>query len=535
MLTAIDEADLRAVAEAVAGSGAEAVAVSLLFSFLYPGHEEAVGRALRREMGPDAPIALSSTVLPEFREYERTSTTVLNAYVAPVVAGYLARLQRDLPNEVRIFSSSGGSLTVDETAERPVQTLLSGPAGGVTGAFSVARAAGFDRVITLDMGGTSTDVALCPGEVPRTADGVIAGFPVRLQTVDIWTVGAGGGSLAAVDAGGALAVGPTSAGADPGPAAYGRGGGPTVTDANVVLGRLPESVLLGGRVRLDGNAAERALSGLGRSIGAGAAEAALGVVRVANSNMERALRRVSVERGHDPREYALAAFGGAGPLHACELAAALDIRRVVVPRYPGVTSAAGMLASDAVRDRSRTVMVPGSECTAERLRALFAPLVREVERDGASIQRSADVRYRGQGYELTIPVNTDDPRDLLKAFHAAHDRRFGYSRHGSEVEIAAVRARSAVPSPHAGWFSQAAQEGPASGTPGAGRTRLIDGSGGAVDCVVLDRARLRAGSEIAGPAVVTQVDATTYVAPGWRGVVDPVGNLVLEPTAGTRA
>ena len=372
VLVALDETDLRAVVQAVVASGAEAVAVSLLFSFLHPEHEEAVGRELRRRMGPEGSVSLSSTVLPEFREYERTSTTVLNAYVTPTVARYLARLQRNLSNEVRIFSSSGGSMTIDETAERPVQTLLSGPAGGVTGAFAIAKAAGFDRVITLDMGGTSTDVALCPGEIPRTTEGEVAGFPVRLQTVDIWTVGAGGGSLAYVDAGGALAVGPMSAGADPGPAAYGKADGPTVTDANVVLGRLPASTRLGGRVRLDGDAAERALSALGRRMGANADAAALGVVNVANSNMERALRRVSVERGHDPREYSLVAFGGAGPLHACELAAALEIRRIIVPSHPGVTSAMGMLLSDAVRDRSRTVMVarrgmhPGAAASALR-------------------------------------------------------------------------------------------------------------------------------------------------------------------------
>ncbi len=535
VLVSIDQTDLRTVVEAIAQSGAEAVAVSLLFSFLYPEHEETLSRALRTEIEQDIPVSLSSTVLPEFREFERTSTTVLNAYVAPVVSRYVQRLRRDLANDVRIFSSSGGSLTVEETAERPVLTLLSGPAGGVLGAFAIANAAGFDHVITLDMGGTSTDVALCPGEVPRTTEGEIAGFPVRLRTVDIGTVGAGGGSLAHVDAGGALAVGPTSAGADPGPAAYGKADQPTVTDANVVLGRLPANIRLGGRLRLDRDAAERSLIVLGEHMGMDAVTSALGVVSVANSNMERALRRASVEQGYDPREYALVAFGGAGPLHACDLAAALEIGTVIVPRYPGLTSAAGMLVSNAVRDRARTVMVPGEECTTELLNGLFAELITEARREAATVERFADVRYRGQGYELTVPIETDNPRDLIEAFHGAHHQRFGYSSWDGDVMVVAVRVRSIDPSPYAGLLSQAIRRALIPTEPNARRVPLVDASTGPVEGALFERDDLRVGAEIEGPAVVTQVDATTYIPSGWRGTVDPMANLILKPFSRTSA
>ena len=300
ILKAPTEAELGALADLVAASGAETVAVALLFSFLRPEHEQAVREALRRRLPANFPISLSSEVVPEFREFERTSTTVLNAYVAPVMQSYLSRIDETVESTVRIMSSNGGNMTIGQASSFPVETLLSGPAGGVVGAFEVARAAGFDRIITLDMGGTSTDVSLCDGEVQRTSEGSIGGYPLSVPIVDIHTVGAGGGSLASVDAGGALTVGPESAGADPGPAAYGRGGGPTVTDANIVLGRLPADRPLAGRMALDGNAALAALTGVAQELGITPQQAAAGVVQIANANMEQALRVVSLERGHDP-------------------------------------------------------------------------------------------------------------------------------------------------------------------------------------------------------------------------------------------
>ena len=526
----LDETNVDTIGERIADSGFESVAVSLLFSFLHPAHEEAIREALTRRLGADIPVSLSSVVLPEFREYERTSTTVLNAYVAPVVGRYVSRLRSELPNSIRTFSSSGGSLTARETIERPVQMLLSGPAGGVTGAFAIAQAVGVEQVITFDMGGTSTDVALCPGEIPRTSEGEIAGLPVWLQMVDIWSVGAGGGSIAQVDAGGALEVGPRSAGADPGPAAYGKGTEPTVTDANVVLGRLPASTELGGTLLLDGAASGRSVAALAKSMGTDVIGAALGVIRVANSNVERALRRVSVERGHDPREFVLVAFGGAGPLHACELAKALDVRKVLVPRYPGVTSAAGMLVADATRERSRTLMVPGIEWTIDELKATFGRLADEVEDEDAAeaiVLRSADIRYLGQGYELNVPLSSDDPGELIQRFHEAHEQRFGHSDPEREIEIVSIRVRRVEISAHRGSLTRQLDQVSAreAGLP----TRAVGANRHEVEATLFDREELGPGSRFVGPAIVTQPDATTYIPAGWRAIVDTIGNLILEP------
>ena len=391
VLRAPGDAELDELAEAILAAGVDSVAVVLLFSFLRPEHEQTVRGALRRWLPADISISLSSDVVPEFREFERTTTTVLNAYVSPVMRAYLSRIDEAVPSAVRIMSSTGGSMTIDQARDFPVQTLLSGPAGGVVGAFEVARAAGFDRIITLDMGGTSTDVSLCDGEIQRTSEGSIGGYPIRVPIVDIHTVGAGGGSLAAVDAGGALAVGPQSAGADPGPAAYGRGGGPTVTDANIVLGRLPADRPLAGRLSLDGGAARSALSGIGQLLSITPEQAALGIARVANANMEQALRVVSLERGHDPRDFTLVAFGGAGPLHTCELAEGLGIRTVLIPRLPGALSAWGMLNVDITRDYSRTVMLDTADTPESELDRLLVRLNRMPEQ---TLSRLA-IRYPG--------------------------------------------------------------------------------------------------------------------------------------------
>jgi len=410
----LDPLDLGSLPEV---GDAEAVAVCLLFAFRDPAHERAVAAELRRR-NPGVHVVASHEVAPEFREYERASTTAADAYLAPVAARYLRALAAaaagaGLPEPV-VMLSSGGVLPVQEAAEHPARLLVSGPAGGVVGAGLVARRAGFEHAIAFDMGGTSTDVCLLPGgRAVRVPGREVGGLPVRLPTVDVHTVGAGGGSLVRRDAGGALRVGPESAGADPGPACYGRGGGPTVTDANLLLGRLPEE-LPGGLV-LDRSAAEAALASIDPAA----------VVEVVNAEMLRALRVVSVERGHDPREFALVAYGGAGPLHACALAEELGMEAVLVPAAAGVLSALGLAAGDERRDR-----------VASHVRPLGA--MPDLPRDG-----EADLRYRGQSFELTVPLGDD----LADRFHRAHEERYGYADRGREIELVAVRTAEVVPGP----------------------------------------------------------------------------------------
>jgi N-methylhydantoinase A len=399
---------------------AEAVAVCLLFAFRDATHERAVAAELRRRM-PEARVVASHELAPEFREYERASTTVLDAYLGPVASGYLTSLgtladEAGLPRPL-VMRSSGGAASLEEAAAHPSWALLSGPAAGVVGAARAARLAGFANAISFDMGGTSTDVCLiADGEAERSTEGQVAGFPVRLPSVDVQTVGAGGGSIASLDEGGALRVGPRSAGADPGPACYGRGGNePTVTDANLLLGRLPGR--LAGGIDLDGDAAERALAGLDSA----------DVVAAVDAEMLRALRVVSVERGHDPRDFALVAFGGAGPLHACALAEELGVETVLVPQTAGVLSALGLAVSDERRDHVRSYVVPLAEAG-------------ELPADG-----EADLRYAGQSFELTVRLGGD----VAEAFHRAHEERYGYADRTRALELVAVRTAEVVPGPAA--------------------------------------------------------------------------------------
>ncbi len=441
---------------------AEAVAVCLLFSFRDPSHERAVAEELRRRL-PAAHVVASHEVSPEFREYERASTTAVDAYLGPVTARYLRGLAdacaaATLP-EPLVMRSSGGVATVAEAAEHPSWILVSGPAGGVVGAGLAARLAGFDNAISFDMGGTSTDVCLIAGgRAERSTERRVAGLPVRLPTVDVHTVGAGGGSIAWVDAGGALRVGPESAGAEPGPACYGRGGDrPTVTDANLLLGRLPDR--LPGGIELDQDAAERALAGLDPAA----------VVEVVNAEMVRALRVVSVERGHDPREFALIAFGGAGPLHACALADELGIRTVLVPQAAGVLSALGLVASEERRDHVRSYVCPLAEAG-------------ELPAAG-----EADLRYAGQSFELTVPLGGD----LAAAFNRAHEERYGYAERGRPIELVAVRTADVRPGPE------------------------IELAGGEL-------------VRVEGPRVLELEGATCWAPEGWAGESDRYGTLVLE-------
>jgi N-methylhydantoinase A len=432
---------------------AEAVAVCLLFAFRDPTHEEAVAAELRRR-NPGVHVVASHEVAPEFREYERASTTAADAYLAPVAARYLRALEAaadeaGLPEPV-VMLSSGGVVSAAEAAAHPARLLVSGPAGGVVGAGLMARRAGFEDAIAFDMGGTSTDVCLLPGgRAARVPEREVGGLPIRLPSVDVHTVGAGGGSLVRRDAGGALRVGPESAGADPGPACYGRGGGPTVTDANLLLDRLPAE-LPGGLV-LDRDAACAALDGIDPAA----------VVEVVNAEMLRALRLVSVERGHDPREFALVAYGGAGPLHACALAEELGMEAVLVPAAAGVLSALGLAAGDERRDRVVSHVRPLGE-------------VGDLPPAG-----EADVRYHGQSYELTVPLGAD----LAERFHRAHEERYGYADRGRELELVAVRTAEVTPGP---------------------QLELPDGE----------------PQRLSGPALLELDGSTLWIPPGWEGARD---------------
>jgi len=573
----LDEASLAEAVELVAVAGVEAVAVCLLFSFLRPEHEQRAGAAIRARL-PGIHVSLSSDILPEYREYERTATTVINASVAPLMSRYLARLAGQLaPRRLAVMQSNGGIISAELAGAQAARTALSGPAGGVVGARYVAAAAGpggagYDDLITFDMGGTSTDVALCDGGVPTTTEGSIAGLPLRLPLIDIHTVGAGGGSLAYLDAGGALQVGPQSAGAWPGPACYhadygawraiGEGSrfqvpgsraersspgtwnlepGPfaTVTDANLVLGRLDAARFLGGQMALHEGPARAAVGALAAEMGATVEGAALAIVRVANAAMERAIRRVSVERGHDPRRFTLLAFGGGGPLHACELAEALGIPRVLVPPAPGVLSALGMLAAAPARDTSRTAIQPVAGLTAGQLAEAFAPLAARAVGDMAdeghdaaalTLRYALDMRYVGQSHELTVATRPGQgAAEVAAAFHAAHAARYGYARPEAAVELVTLRL-SAVAA-HAPPPLPDEPLGAADANATLLGRRDVWFADGVQATRLYDRDRLRAGQRFDGPAVVYQYDTTTLVAPGWSAWVDGRRNLILEPLA----
>jgi N-methylhydantoinase A len=506
VLRPIESAELRELVEAVRAKAPESIAVSLLFSFANPENERVVATALR-ELG--APVSVSHEILPEFREYERASTLLINAYLAPVMQAYLEELDRAIRargSRLHVMQSSGGILPASVAAREPVRTILSGPAGGVVGALAVARAAGFDRILTFDMGGTSTDVALITTHdgLRTTSEFQIMGMPVAVPMLDIHTVGAGGGSIASFDRGGALKVGPESAGADPGPICYGRGEAPTVTDADLLLGRLDPHGLLGGAMKLD---QQRAREYFGRAKGAlpNVGTFAEGIVRVADSHMEKALRRISIEQGRDPREFVLVSFGGAGPLHACALARALSIPKVLVPWHPGALSAYGILVSDIVHDSSRTVMLkPDDPAIARRLEELMA-----TDQAGVAVC-SLDVRYAGQGYEVNVPWSADFVHD----FHRRHEQRYGYADRGRPVEVVNVRVRQIV-------TSQPIEPQREALRPGDGKQAEI-GEG------VYERSRLGAGDRFAGPAVIIEYSATTYVPADARVLVDELSNLVID-------
>lgn len=549
----LDDEQVRVAAGLLRSEGVEAVAVCLLYSYLYPAHEQRIGAILAEEL-PEAFVSLSHEVLAEFREYERLSSTVVNAYLGSTMSSYIARFGarvRELGGVVQpyITQSNGGLISLDAAGEFPVRTVLSGPAAGVIGAVEVGRSAGFSEIITFDMGGTSTDVALIEDLKPRMSqDLTVNGYPIRTPIIDINTVGAGGGSIAWVDSGGHLKVGPRSAGAAPGPAGYGQGGvNATVTDANLHLGALNRAQLLGGRMAVDAPAADAAITRLAEQLELPALDVANGVIAIVTANMARAIRVVSIERGYDPRSFALVAFGGAGPLHAARLARELEIPTIIVPPAPGILCAIGLLASDLRSDYSRTVSVKAEHAQLALAHGVFEELEsmasdwfdhEVVEDDDRLVRRFADMRYVGQNYELTIELPSKDLdaatlRWLLDDFHTAHERAYGFAAPGEPAHIVTLRleARGAVAKAE---FAEIAAAEPGSAPMQAGlRDVYIVESGRWLDCPIYDRGGLLAGHEIEGPAIVEQMDATTLLLPGQWALVDRVGNLIIQEREGT--
>jgi N-methylhydantoinase A len=523
---ALDRRHLQSLVEHLKTRNVESIAVSLLYSFANSGHEEEILRMLE-PLG--IPVSLSSKILPEYREYERTSTTVMNAYLAPLMSRYLLRLKSRLAGSLRVMQSNGGAVQSQTAAEAPVRTILSGPAGGVVGAFHVARVCGYARIITFDMGGTSTDVSLCENEIKVTHESQVDGMPVGIPMMDIHTVGAGGGSIAELDAGGALKVGPESAGADPGPICYGKGDRLTVTDANIMLGRLLPRFFLGGTMPLDSDRVGRALRKLQwpREWNT-REELAQGVIDIVNNNMEQAIRLISVERGYDPRDFTLFCFGGAGGLHAASLARSLGMLRVVVPRFPGALSALGLLLADVRKDYSRTLLVDAND-SAAKLRTTLRELHRrgeaELQAEGfrrreMSVMDFVDLRYRGQSYELTVPLSGS----FVEHFHRAHERRYGYADQGRPVELVNVRST---------FLGHTAKPELRKAPKQRGRPVPVDSQAVWINrkrmkTAIYDRETLAHGHVIKGPAIIGEYSSTTLVPPDFRCLVDAHLNLVLE-------
>ena len=538
ILLAPSDDELADLAARVRASGAEAVAVSLLFAFANPETERRVEHAL---LTLGIPVSVSHRILPEFREFERASTTVVNAYLAPRIASYLGPLEERVAAEhgggrVDVMQSSGGIVSASVAAREPVRTVLSGPAGGVVGACRVAQWAGFDRIIGFDMGGTSTDVFLADaraGGARLTREAVVAGVPIGVPMLEIHTAGAGGGSIARFDAGGMLRVGPESAGAEPGPICFGRGVRATVTDANFLLGHLDAGSFLGGGVALNRERAEQMMRAQKGTL-ATVEEFAAGILRVVETEMEKAIRMISIERGHDPRECALMAFGGGGPLHACALARALRIPTVLIPAMPGALSAVGILLADTVRDYSRTVMLSGD--AMEGARKVFAELEAQGRAEFAAeglegaVERTLDMRYRRQGYELNVAWDEANPHGAIEAFHKEHALRYGFCDAARPVEIVNVRLRMIAAGTPYEPMRREVVEGDGSAACYDERAVWFDGR--FVSTRLYKRDGLRPGDAFAGPAMVTEYTAATVLPPGDRLHVDAFGNLILTVGAG---
>ncbi len=529
VITPLKKSELSALAKKLKASKTKAVAICLLNSYASERHESEVATALAK-IGK--PVSLSSQICPEFREYERTSTTCANATLTPIMSKYLTRLQERLSQPIRVMQSNGGSLTVNEASEEAVRTLLSGPAGGALGALQAAQKSGYKQLLALDMGGTSTDLTLIDGKIELTSEANLEGYPIKTPMIRIHTIGAGGGSIARVDAGGALQVGPESAGAAPGPLCYDQGGKDcTITDAHLYLGRIHPDYFLGGQMTLKPKRVTKPLQQLARQLKLSSEATADGIIQVANAHMARALRVISLERGYDPRHFSLVAFGGAGALHACELATALEIPRVIVPAHPGILSAYGMAYADWKRDYVQTILWPETKATQTALQKIIGRLKQKSGRDATRaaykktqlmFQAELDVRYQGQSYELRVPLNAR----FKQAFAKLHRQQFGYVHH-QPLEVVNVRLQARVKPAHRERAVSTVR--PSKKIPKAVTTSQLHWGQKTHQMNWYERPQLVSGNKIRGPAVIAEFSATTFVPPGWELECDKVGNLILWP------
>ena len=526
----LDHEEIKAVIEKIKSSGIESVAVCLLFSYANPAHEIAIGELLKEE---GIYFSLSHKIVGEFREYERFSTTVVNSYVGPKMSSYINRLKNGIGKKdiLRIMQSNGGSISADLAAEEPVRTILSGPAGGVVGAYEIAKIAGYEKLISFDMGGTSTDVSLIDGGISITTESEIATLPIKVPMIDIHTVGAGGGSIVRLDSGGSLRVGPQSAGADPGPICYGKGDQITVTDANLYLGRLIPDYFLGGEMKLYPERLSKPFYELSKKTGLSPEELAEGIISVANSNMEKAIRKISVERGYDPREFSLFCFGGAGAMHAAYLAKLLSIPRVIVPENPGLLSAIGMLMADVIKDYSVTIMKNQDQIDLSIIKENFSFFEKEginelkkqgIREDQISVERYLDMRYEGQSYEIIVPFRAD----FIEMFHKLHEKLYGYKKAYAQVQIVNLRVRikGNTKKPNIKRYDLWEEKVPDKAFI-TEREAIFDGKRFTVP--VLKRDELIPGNKIKGPAIVVEYSSTTVIPPFAQALIDSYKNMVI--------
>ncbi len=533
VLEELDPAELQRVVNSVHETGAESVAVCLLFSYTNPCHEKHLGELLSKL---NMSVSLSHEILAEFREFERTSTTVINAYVSPIMKKYLDGMQTEFsPQDIlRIMQSNGGSISASTAMNESARTILSGPAGGVIGAYEIGKIAGFTNLITLDMGGTSTDVSLILQKPSLTLESTISEYPLKLPMIDIHTVGAGGGSIARIDTGGSLQVGPKSAGADPGPICYGKGNQITVTDAHLYLGRLIAEHFLGGAMSLQYTRLDSFFELMSKKLGLTSVELAEGILDVANTCMERAIRVISVERGHDPRDFSLFAFGGAGGMHAAFLAHLLNIPRVIIPQNPGILSAIGMLLADIIKDYSRTVMLDALQTESSDLdkyvkelenKAISELASEGINHDKITFEHGLDMRYKGQSFEILVPYRYD----FIESFHALHEQTYGHRNNSMPVEIVGTRLRAigTVEKPAVKRQKAGGRHAPDEAVLGEKDT-FFEGKNRRTK--IIKRDHLLSGNQLTGPAVIVEYSGTIVMPPFASAVVDEFGNIVMEIT-----
>jgi N-methylhydantoinase A/oxoprolinase/acetone carboxylase beta subunit len=529
--------ELKGIIEKIKSSKTEAVSVSLINSYANPFNE----KAIQRELGKEKILSsISSSILPEYREYERTATTTVNAYLIPVINNYLSNLEAKIKKaDLRIMQSNEGYISPNKAKQEPIRTALSGPAGGVVGAFQLAKLAGFRNIITFDMGGTSTDVSLVDGQIRRTNESIVGDFPIRLPIIDIHSVGAGGGSIAYVDRGGSLRVGPQSAGAEPGPACYGQGTSSTVTDANLILGRLDPDYFLGGKMKIYPERSFKAVEELAKKINKSLLKTAAGIIEIANANMEKAIRVISIERGIDPRNFALFSFGGAGGMHAAEISIHLKMNKIIVPKNAGVLSALGLLLADSIKDYSKSILKKAEELTEKELERHFASLkeesLKDMREDGFELKDIffypfLDLRYLGQSYEITIPYRkSSQNREALpfvSDFHKAHQKLYAYHHTQSSIEIVNLRLKALGKSQKISInkFPQKAKDPEKAYL----KKQPIYYTGKKHSASVYERPLLEPGNEIYGPALILDYESTTFLPPSFKLTVDGFLNLIIQ-------